>query len=496
MNLATQPWIKTIDEHNQLIKCSLYDVLAQAHHIKTIQGGTPLEYAAVFRLILALLYRSSQPITEADASRLLNTGQFDPAPIRTYLAKWRDRFNLFDEHFPFFQWAQPPTQLKPRNINRLFLHYSTGIKGTLHSHVHDSTRLNLTPAQAARAVITAQNFLTSGGQSGRSGQMFRHTSPLRQTNFILQGRSLFETLWLHLFPKNSEQALSPFFSKAAPLPEDRPIWERDNPEIPQRCQPQGPMDALTYPCRIIKLLPESGQQVVNQTLISQSLWVAENAPLFDPLVAYRLVPGKKKGEKKVYPVKIEQGFMEELALFYPEVENLAFPVYTRWRRIVQQGYLNPNHTLFTAIGVECDKRRAARTHQIYNHYLPFPAAILVDAERFSLLQRYDREMQIWLQIGVKALQTGIQSLHKSRQNRFLSLPKLLRQTLQQIAENRLSLAVSGRDWPDWEQIVWQIVNRQLPVFPLEVRGRIMNKFNQLKNWQRKEKQNTDGEDDA
>ena len=164
MNLATQPWIKTIDEHNQLIKCSLYDVLAQAHHIKTIQGGTPLEYAAVFRLILALLYRSSQPITEADASRLLNTGQFDPAPIRTYLAKWRDRFNLFDEHFPFFQWAQPPTQLKPRNINRLFLHYSTGIKGTLHSHVHDSTRLNLTPAQAARAVITAQNFLTSGGQ--------------------------------------------------------------------------------------------------------------------------------------------------------------------------------------------------------------------------------------------------------------------------------------------------------------------------------------------
>jgi hypothetical protein len=494
VNIAIQPWIRIFDQQNRLLELSLVDVLVGSHKRRTIHGSTPLERVALFRLILAFLYRTSQPETEAEAERILKVGQFDAKLIKSYLAVWRDRFHLLHEDYPFFQHAHPPTKLEARNVNRLFLNYSTGIKGTLHSHIHDGTKMKLTLAQAARAVVLAQNFLTAGGNSGRPGQMFRHTGPLRQTNFILEGRSLFETLWIHLFPKSLEQSLSPFFPEIVASSEDRPVWERDDPELPMRQQPQGPLDALTYPCRLIKLVPETNRKTINQVIISQSLWIKENIPLFDPTTAYRLVPNKEEQEIfKVYPLKIEQGFLKELGLFDPEEANLAFPVYNRWRRLVQGGYLNPSHTLFTATGVECDEQYAALTHRIYNYQLQFPAEILVDRERFALLKKLDHETQLWSRLGAQALAAGIKSLHPLRQKHFVLLPSLFQEELQHLIEYWQPMVIAGKDAPNWEQIVLKVLNQQASRLSFGARGVALNKFNHLRAWQRKVKQNIVGE---
>lgn len=494
MNVATQKWVRVFDQQNRLVELSLVDVLVWAHQLKTVHGSTPLERVSLFRVILALLYRTCQPETEAEAERIWKAGQFEAKRIKNYLAVQRDRFNLFDEEHPFYQMPNLPENLKNGNINRLFLNYSTGTKGTAHSHIHDGTEMNLTPAQAARAVVTAQCFQTAGGKSGRPKQNFRHTGPLRQANFILEGQSLFETLWLHLFPKNGEAVLSPFFPGVTPTAEDRPVWERDDPEVPERHQPQGPLDALTYPCRLIKLVPEPNKKRVNQVIISQSLWIKEDVPLFDPMVAYRLVPGKNGGQSRVYPVRIEQGFLNALDLFDPEEENQALPVYARWRRLVQDGCLDPNRTLFTAVGVECDKDFAASTRQIYNYHLPFPSEILVDQERFSRVKRFSQEARLWSRLGVKALETGIQALPKLIRKRYRWLPCQLREQMHHLTEDRLPFVIGGQETPAWEKMVGEIFSQQASLLPLPANVMAQYKFNGLKKaWRRKLEQDNRSE---
>ncbi len=484
MNVATQRWIRVFDQQNRLTELPLADVLIKANKLKTIHGSTPLERVALFRLALALLYRTCQPETESEAEQMLTAGRFEAKRIKSYLAVKRGRFNLFDDEHPFYQYASPPAGLRVSNINRLFLTHATGIKGTLHSHIHDTTKMDLTPAQAARAVVTAQCFLAAGGKSGRPGLMFRHTGPLRQTNFILEGRSLFETFWLHLFPKELSRSLSPFFPGILPSAEDLPVWERDDPEKPFRQQPQGPLDALTYPCRLIKLKPDSNR--VNQAIVSQSLGIKENVPLFDPTVAYRFWPGEKGKGAKVAPVKVEQGFLQELDLFDPESDNRAFPVYTRWRDLIRKGCLDdPNSTLFTATGVEYDKNHVANIHRIYNYHLQFPAEILVDRERLHVAKKFGQEMSRWSRIGSQALETGIKSLHPSRQKNFHLLPQLFEKQFRQIAEGLLASVLAGSGVTDWEPVVSTMVKQQADILPMKAKAITRNEFSRLRAWQRK-----------
>ena len=339
-------------------------------------------------------------------------------------------------------------------------------------------------------MVTAQSFQTAGGNSGRAGLMFRHTPPLQQTNFILQGPTLFHTLWLHLFPKKVEQNLAPFFPNACPAIDDCPIWERDHPEQPPREQPQGPLDALTYPGRLIKLLPEPDQARVNHILFTQALWIAPNTPRFDPLAASRLVASKSQ-PPLVYPVKAETGFLEAVALLDPYAENLAWPVYTRWRKLAERDGLVTGETWLTATGVECDSQNVALTHRIYHHRLPLPASALLDETKLAMLQQYGGATEIWSRIGVKALQAGVNTFHPSRQRRFQALPTLLQHQVRQLVESYLPLALADREPPHWETIIRHLVDQQTIHLPMVAQAATRNKLDHLCAIQRKREQETD-----
>lgn len=487
MNLISQPWIRVTNQQNRLIELSLAETLTQAHLITAIHGQTPLERVALFRLLLAVLYRTCQPETEIEAQYQLMVGQFNADRIWAYLMTWRERFNLFHPTYPFYQVSHPPVSLKLRNINRLFLNYSTGIKGTWHSHIHDNTQLKLTPAQAARAVVTAQSFLTAGGNSGRPDLMFHHAPPLQQTNFILQGPTLFHTLWLHLFPRETTQKLAPFFPNTWPDSNDCPVWEREHPEQPPRQQPRGPLDALTYPSRLIKLMPEADLTIINHTFITQALWIALNVPRFDVLAAYRLVKPKNK-PSLVYPVKVETGFLEAGALLNPNNDNLTWPVYNRWRSLVERGVIQANEIRFTATGVECDSDNVALTHRIYDHQLSLPAAVLLDEAQSARFQQYSQATAIWSYIGMQALQAGIQTLHPSRRDHFQSLLVRLQIQLRQLAESHLSLSFMSWETSQWEAIIRHLIEQQTAYLPPAAQAVVQKKLNLLCIWQRKVKQ--------
>lgn len=487
MNLTNIPWLQATTVKNRLVEVSLTEALTQAHTLTAVLGQTPLERVALLRFLLAVLYRACQPETENEAQRQYQTGQFDADRLKNYFAMWQKRFCLFDPDHPFYQVAHPPASLKPSNVNRLFLSYTTGIKSTLHNHNHDDATLNLTPAQAARAVISAQTFLTAGGNSGRPDLMFHHTPPLQQSNFIIHGATLFQTLWLHLFPKEGEQGLAPFFHNTWPTTDDCPVWERDHPEQPPRQQPQGPLDVLTYPGRLVKLMPEYDQTRVNRAIITQGLWIAPNVPRFDPLAAYRQVKSKNK-PVAVYPVKIEAGFLKTPALLAPYTENLAWPVYIRWRKLVEGGVLRPDEFRFAATGVECDSRNVALTHRIYDHWLPIPGRALFNDSQLAMIQQYGQAVATWSYIGAQAFKAGILTLHASRRNRFQAALDLMKQQVRQIAETCLPLACTGQEPLNWEAIVHHLVEQQTAQMPVTAQAAARNKLNHLCAWQRKEQQ--------
>ena len=134
-NLLDEPWIAVIDHQGITRELSLLDFFAQAHLYRDFAGDTKTQDFAVMRMLLAVLhtvfsrfdatgkpypylrlderYKPSQPVEPSNKDDyeeclyytwldLYKSGKF-PAIISQYLEKWRDRFYLFDEQYPFFR---------------------------------------------------------------------------------------------------------------------------------------------------------------------------------------------------------------------------------------------------------------------------------------------------------------------------------------------------------------------------------------------------------
>ena len=67
------------------------------------RGPSPLVVAALHRFLLAILYRALEGPTDIDQAKALFREGLPGEKITAYLEKWRDRFWLFDEKYPFGQ---------------------------------------------------------------------------------------------------------------------------------------------------------------------------------------------------------------------------------------------------------------------------------------------------------------------------------------------------------------------------------------------------------
>lgn len=495
MNVVSDGWIPTISNTGEQHVLSLKQVLLSAHRIRGIAGATPLETVAILRLLLAVLYRAVQPNTERTAVRMLKRGQFPARAISRYLAKWEHRFNLFDPDFPFFQWAHPPDNLKPRNVNRLFLYFGSGIRGTLHSHIHDKSVIQLTPSQAVRALLLAQVFSIAGGNSGRPGRNYRHTPALRRTNFIIHGRSLFETLWLMLFPVESMPDLEPFFECATSSAADCPVWERDHPENPLRTAPEGVMDSLTYPARLIRLVP-NGDGAVTQTIFSQGLLSNNNVPLFDPMAAVRVIKHPKTQQTTVSHLKLPDGFLAEFSMFEPEFTATAhpvWPVFRRWLTTAKQRHIDPRYSIFNTVGVKTGSQpvKAAEILKIYNHFLPLPGTVFLERALFQSTQTVVEYVQLRQEFGTRAIKTGLKTLHASKRALFAPAIESFHQNLAVWMSTRLPALIMQQFNPTEIDTVFRQIFRQcIANFPTEARAIAADRYYYLcKNF------STEGEPD-
>src|SRR5207248_5120033 len=113
------------------------------------------------RPLPAILHRGYRgPKHSAERIAIRTAGCLDADRINAYLNEWADRFDLLHKDYPFFQWAGY-AQDQPSNVNRLVKELSRGNNAALFDHTTDDPPPALTPADAARAVVTEQVFAYS-----------------------------------------------------------------------------------------------------------------------------------------------------------------------------------------------------------------------------------------------------------------------------------------------------------------------------------------------
>ena len=140
-NLIGEKWIPVRFLDGNRGELGIQDVLLGAKDIAAIEDPSPLVVAALHRFLLAVLYRALEGPTDIDQAKKLFKEGIPGNKIKAYLEKWRDRFWLFDEKYPFGQipnfepnmwrsWTVLAAEHNADNAKVLFDHVDVEASGT------------------------------------------------------------------------------------------------------------------------------------------------------------------------------------------------------------------------------------------------------------------------------------------------------------------------------------------------------------------------------
>lgn len=383
MNLINNPWIPCVMLDGTRKTLGLLELFENAHQVRRVFGDTPLETAAMMRLLLAIIYRSRNgPAGAPEWAAIWQIGRFGK-PEQDYLRKWQHRFNLYDPQYPFYQFV-PEKETRSISIAKPRPDHSSGDNSTLFSQDDDDNPTPISAAQAARLVVASQAF-SLGEAFG-----FKHGHCARGDVYFIEGQSLFETLLFNLLPYNQD----------SPIPntlDDRPAWEQDDPFLPDRETPYGWMDLLTWQSRRMILYPEADGSV------RWMYWLpglCSDSSLKEPQMCYRY----SKSTKEWIPSNTNR--------FMPAWNNLdqairatetAIPIQAAgWvTQLTKEGWLSD--TMPMRLGVYAIISNMARVDGLLQEILPYPAQdIASEDSKFLEAVKYARAASNVLEFVFKA----------------------------------------------------------------------------------------------
>lgn len=295
-NLIDKPWIPCLTSAGEREEFGIRQVLAQAHELREIRGDTPLETVALYRLLLTVLHRVFGPENSSSWRKLWQKREqgLDVSDIDRYLKCWRHKFDLFDPEHPFFQVANEAQLGERSTVNKMIPRLTpdaTLFEHTLNSEEHGA---RLTAAEAARALITNQNY-------GLGYNQFVDAPCAKGTVFMIQGSTLIETLLLNLvrYPVDS--------GVYASTGDDSPAWEQDDvfnividgkhisrdfiiddkrKRVYKDFHPLGQLDYLTWHNRKTKLFPEGPEDNIVVRTIAWAPGMRLDKEVLDPMQHY------------------------------------------------------------------------------------------------------------------------------------------------------------------------------------------------------------------
>lgn len=308
-NLVDEPWVRIRGEGDEVREVSLLELFELAPHIKCLANDLPTQDFAILRVLLAILQRSIVPTVDEDDDpaevwgSLWNANELPIANISMYLAEQHNRFELFDDERPFMQVAGLcTTKGEISSVKKIIADVPDG--DMLFSLRTGKGAENLSYSEAARWLIHAQAFDTSGIKSGTVGDPRAKKGKSYPIGtgwagglggLFFEGSTLFETLLLNFIVRGSDD--NDMFSV-----DDIPSWEQPV-EIAGSDErfPTGKLDLYTWQARRIRLIPEDGR-VVGVVLTNGDKLEARNLHHYEPMTAWRrsLAQEKKIKRSPVY----------------------------------------------------------------------------------------------------------------------------------------------------------------------------------------------------
>lgn len=288
-NLLEENWIAVMtDDKGSIREVSLIDLFNNAHNYVGLAGDMPIQDFAVLRMLLAVLhtvfsrfdaegnpyayidldekYRQLEEVDEDDYEdykndltttweTLLNAEEF-PNIVEEYLLKWKDRFYLFDEKYPFFQATesemrnntikalrgQNPTTTHVRKINRTVSESgnpdNNDRKINIFSPKSENNKDIISEAELVRWLILYQGVVGTADKATYSEYDFTTSKGWLFSigGVSLSGKNLFETLLLNLALLHPEEKHQ--FNK------QKPSWEYTGLEVINKSLNEIPVNNL------------------------------------------------------------------------------------------------------------------------------------------------------------------------------------------------------------------------------------------------------------
>jgi len=362
-NLLRDPWIPCVslggDEH----ELGIQDVCLLSQEHASIRGDSPIEAVAIMRLIIAILHRVFGPKSSKAWQKMWEQGQFSETKLKAYLKMVADKFDLFDSANPFYQVPSLDLEKYGSPTSRLCLELSSGNNATLFDHSHEDRPCALSPAEAARRLVTYQAFTPSGlvtYEKGKNEDKSADAGLLSNCAVITaRGHNLFSTFMLNLAVYNPTDDL-PIRSKTT----DSPSWEQTQKTRAKDRKPLGYLDALTWQSRRIKLGWKESDTgiVVDRVAIMKGHQLPDNVSLYDceTMVAFLENTKAKPGQDPRPPLR----FREARSLWRDSVALLqtigqrgrAVKMLDHINDLLVQGYLPDSFVLSLAANGLCNAR--------------------------------------------------------------------------------------------------------------------------------------------
>lgn len=273
-NLIEERWIPVRFFDGSRDELGISATLLQSKEIAAIEDQSPLVVAALHRFLLAVLYRALEGPTDIEQAKALFKTGLPHDKITAYLEKWRDRFWLFDEKYPFGQVPSiPETEAEP--WTKLTAEYNATTNKVLFDHSDTTALVPVPPASATKWLIATLNFSVRGGRG------YRPSPSADGLICITEGKNLQQTLLCSLVP----------YPNRTMIRTDLPIWEKEpltysEFKLGKEKAASGYADLYTWQARAMRLLQTDNGEIAQVAFIAGIGHI--ESELKDPMVPYKL----------------------------------------------------------------------------------------------------------------------------------------------------------------------------------------------------------------
>lgn len=385
-DLTREPWITCETLDGKTVALGFEGVLLQAHELAAIHDESPLATAVIHRLLLAILHRVVDgPRSLDEWERLWIQPHFPANRIRSYLDRWRHRFDLFDAERPFLQVPRLAEALMAEQAGkvaetipgrRLALERS-GYAGAVNLLEHGGDDAGLTPAGAIRALLGFLGFGPGGRILNDSG--YPKACPLRAGAVVLaRGKTLQQTLLLNLLVIDRDWPV--------PSADDEPAWEAEACVRRVKRAVRGWLDALTWQSRRVELVPSGTVPPILVNTAVTGVGVECGGEWLEPMHAL-FVRDPKRGPEAVRLDPDRSPWRDCTALFQAtdSSEGHRRPaVCSQIASLVERGVLERASRFALDLYGLASSQAAIRLWRV--EHMPLPLRLLTDAERLDAVR--------------------------------------------------------------------------------------------------------------